>query len=72
MPPGLRSRSWWNFVLLKPLVPNLKGLFLFFFLNFSVYIRVEPIKVCRRAWQPTLVFWPGEFNALSSLMGYSP
>ena len=26
----------------------------------------------RRAWQPTLVFLPGESHGLRSLMGYSP
>ena len=26
----------------------------------------------RRAWQPTLVLWPGESRGLSSLVGYSP
>ena len=26
----------------------------------------------RRKWQPTLVFWPGEFHGQRSLMGYSP
>ena len=26
----------------------------------------------RRAWQPTLVFLPGEPHGLSSLLGYSP
>ena len=26
----------------------------------------------RREWQPTLVFWPGEFHGQRSLAGYSP
>ena len=26
----------------------------------------------RRAWQPTLVFWPGESHGQRSLLGYSP
>ena len=26
----------------------------------------------RRAWQPILVFLPGEFHGWSSLVGYSP
>ena len=26
----------------------------------------------RRAWQPTPVFWPGEFHGQTSLAGYSP
>ena len=26
----------------------------------------------RRAWQPTPVFWPGEFHGQRSLAGYSP
>ena len=26
----------------------------------------------RRAWQPTPVFWPGEFHGQRSLEGYSP
>ena len=26
----------------------------------------------RRAWQPTAVFLPGEFNGQRSLVGYSP
>jgi len=26
----------------------------------------------RRAWQPTSVFWPGEFHGQRSLAGYSP
>ena len=26
----------------------------------------------RRAWQPTPVFWPGEFHGQRSLVGYSP
>ena len=28
--------------------------------------------VWRRAWQPTLVFLPGEFHGQRSLVGYSP
>jgi len=27
---------------------------------------------CRRAWQPTSVFLPGEFHGWRSLMGYKP
>ena len=27
---------------------------------------------CRKAWQPTPVFLPGEFHGQRSLMGYSP
>ena len=27
---------------------------------------------CRRAWQPTLVFLPGESHGQKSLVGYSP
>jgi len=27
---------------------------------------------CRRAWQPTPVFLPGEFHGQRSLLGYSP
>jgi len=27
---------------------------------------------CRREWQPTPVFWPGEFHGQRSLAGYSP
>ena len=26
----------------------------------------------RRKWQPTSVFWPGEFHGQRSLAGYSP
>ena len=26
----------------------------------------------RREWQPTPVFWPGEFHGQRSLVGYSP
>ena len=26
----------------------------------------------RRKWQPTPVFWPGEFHGERSLVGYSP
>ena len=26
----------------------------------------------RRTWQPTPVFWPGEFHEPRSLVGYSP
>ena len=26
----------------------------------------------RREWQPTSVFWPGEFHGQRSLAGYSP
>ena len=27
---------------------------------------------CRRKWQPTLVFFPGESHGQRSLVGYSP
>ena len=27
---------------------------------------------CRRSWQPTAIFLPGEFHAQTSLVGYSP
>ena len=29
-------------------------------------------KTCRRAWQPTPVFLPGESQGQRSLLGYSP
>ena len=29
-------------------------------------------KIPRRAWQPTPVFFPGEFHGQRSLAGYSP
>ena len=35
------------------------------------YPWVEKIP-CRRAWQPTPVFWPGESHGQRSLAGYSP
>ena len=28
--------------------------------------------LCRRKWQPTPVFWPGESHGERSLVGYSP
>ena len=37
--------------------------------RFSPWVRKIP---WRRAWQPTLVFLPGEFHGWRSLAGYSP
>ena len=37
--------------------------------QFDPWIRMMP---WRRAWQPTPVFWPGEFHGQRSLVGYSP
>ena len=38
-------------------------------LSFDPWIGKTP---WRRAWQLTLVFWPGEFHGQRSLVGYSP
>ena len=37
--------------------------------GFNPWIRKIP---CRREWQPTLVFLPGEFHEQKSLAGYCP
>ena len=37
--------------------------------KFDPWVRKIPWK---RAWQPTLVFWPGESHGQRSLAGYSP
>ena len=37
--------------------------------TFDPWVRKIP---WRRAWQPTLVFLPGESHELRSLLGYSP
>ena len=37
--------------------------------RFSLWVRKIP---WRRKWQPTLVFLPGRFRELRSLVGYSP
>ena len=37
--------------------------------RFNPWVRKIP---WRRAWQPTLVFLPGEFHGQRSLVGYSP
>ena len=37
--------------------------------GFDPWVRKDP---CRRAWQPTPVFLPGEFYGKRSLAGYSP
>ena len=36
---------------------------------FDPWVRKIP---CRRKWQPSPVFLPGEFRGQRSLMGYSP
>ena len=36
---------------------------------FDPWVRKIP---CRRAWQPTLVFLPGEFHGQRALADYSP
>jgi len=37
--------------------------------RFDLWVRKIP---WRRAWQPTLVFLPGEFHGQRSLAGYNP
>ena len=38
-------------------------------LGFDPWVETVP---CRRAWQSTPVFWPGEFHRHRILTGYSP